>query len=183
MKFTKSYLSCLASSLTFPHSFALAQLHNMGWHLTPYCLSSTFPKPTWRTSPTHTPYSGQLFKGVFIQNILYKSFYYYFSWRCFKNSKMTLSLIILVFIHFVVHNFVDTKLSPVLKCALGHFKHDCDYRKHTLFHMTWLLVLVAWTCVFFYVIQLCFQFPKSRAVCYIDLKTCKHETKEDFCVR
>ncbi len=92
-------------------------------------------------------------------------------------------MIILVFHTFCAPQLVNTKLSAVLKCALGHFKHHWvwDYWKHTLFHMTWLLVLVAWTCVF-NVIQLCFHFPKSRAVCYIDLKTCKHQTKRGFCL-
>jgi hypothetical protein len=102
---------------------------------------------------------------------LYKSFYFYYSWRCFKNSKMTLSLIILVFIHFVVHNLSIQKLSPVLKCALGHFKHDCDYRKHTLFHMTWLLVLVAWTCVFFMLSNFAFN---SQSLELFVILTWKH---------
>jgi hypothetical protein len=56
---------------------------------------------------------------------------------------MTVSLIILVFHTFCGSQLVHAKLSAVLKCALGHLKHDCEHRKHTLFHMTWLLVLVA----------------------------------------
>jgi hypothetical protein len=150
----------------------------VGWHLTPHCLSSTFPKPTWRTSPTHTPYSGQLFKGV-SSRIYCINHFTTTHGDAFKNSKMTVSLIILVFHTFCGPQLVHAKLSDVLKCALGHLKHDCEYRKHTLFHTTWLLVLVAWTCVF-NVIQLCFQLPKSRAVCCIDLKICKHQTKEGF---